>query len=79
MYSLNLDIKIINIYNSSELIKQYNENDNVICIITTNYLYNSINEISMNPILIYHNNIIMQILRICILVDNRFSRVIKDT
>ena len=77
MYSLNLDIKLINIYNSFELIREYNNNENVICIITTNYLYKSINEISMKPILKYHNNIIMYILRICNLVDNRFSRVIK--
>ena len=77
MYGLNFDIKMINIYDSFELIKEYNNDENVICIITTNYLYNSINEISMKPIFKYYNNIIMNILRVCNLIDNRFSRVIK--
>ena len=78
MYGLNFDIKMINIYDSFELIKEYNNDENVICIITTNYLYNSINEISMKPIFKYYNNIIMNILRVCNLIDNRFSRVIKN-
>ena len=58
--------------------KEYNNDENVICIITTNYLYNSINEISMKLIFKYYNNIIMNILRVCNLIDNRFSRVIKN-
>jgi phosphoribosylaminoimidazole-succinocarboxamide synthase len=82
VYGLNVDIRISDAEGYARLIGQYDENPNVICYIVDKLERNHLEKMTVKPVLVYSteissNSVIMSILKLCGLIDNRFTGIIR--
>jgi len=82
MYGIGVNIRISDMEGYPLLIKQYDKNPNVICYIINESERNYFEEMTIKPVLVYSteissNSVIMNVLKLCGLIDNRFSGIIR--